>query len=68
MSKPDYFANVPISVPVVIPKHENYRMGGFAWSQNFGIIVAMHTESDERVDYLRGLRKPKTNKNTREQL
>lgn len=68
MSKPDYFANVPISVPVILPRHEDYRMNGFAWSEKHGIIIAMYTEGDQRIDYLRRLRKPQTNKNTREQL
>lgn len=67
MSTPDYFADVPISVPVVIPQNEDYRMNGFAWSDDYGIIVGMGTDSDQRVDYLRGLRQPKRNKNTREQ-
>lgn len=67
MSKPDYFADVPISIPVVIPQKENYRMNGFAWSDEYGIIVGLNAEADLSIDYLRRLRKPKTNKNTMEQ-
>lgn len=66
MSKPDYFADVPISVPVVIPKKEDYRMNGFAWSHDMGLLIAMHDEVDQRVDYLRRLRQPNTNENNRE--
>lgn len=68
MSRPDYFSDVPISLPVALPSKEDYRMNGFAWSQDYGIILAMYTEADQRIDHLRRLRKPKTKKNPREQM
>jgi len=53
-----FFSNTPISIPVVVPEAENINMNGFAWSIDFGIMVAMGDRGDIIVDELFRLRNP----------
>lgn len=51
-----YFSTVPISQPVVAPSAEDYDMGGFAWSNEFGIIIKMNRPDDPEPDILKSLK------------
>lgn len=52
-----YFSNVPISQPVIAPSAEDYDMGGFAWSNEFGIIIKMNRPDDPEPDILKNLKR-----------
>lgn len=55
-STPSFYSDVPISVPVVLPSAEDYDMGGFAWSRQYGMLIKMNREGDPVDDVLRTLK------------
>ena len=54
-----YFSTVPISQPVVVPSAEDYDMNGFAWSDDFGILIKMNRSEDPEPDIFKNLKKPR---------
>lgn len=52
------YSTVPISTPVVIPEAEEVDMNGFAWSGDFGLLVAYGGRGEEAIDELAKLREP----------
>lgn len=57
-NSPEVFSTVPVSTPVVIPEAEEVQMNGFAWSGDFGLLIAFGDRGDEAVDELVRLREP----------
>ena len=55
---PEFYATVPISVPVVVPEAEDVPMNGFAWSSEFGLLLALGDSGSPAVDELFELRTP----------
>lgn len=52
------YSTVPVSTPVVIPEAEEVQMNGFAWSGDFGLLVAFGDRGDQAIDELTKLREP----------
>lgn len=55
---PVAFSTVPVSTPTVLPEAEEVDMNGFAWSGDFGLLVAFGRRGDVVVDELVKLREP----------
>ena len=55
---PEAFSTVPVSTPVVVPEAEEVQMNGFAWSGDFGLLVAFGGQGNETVDELIKFREP----------
>lgn len=53
---PEFYANVPISTPTCVPEAEDIQMNGFAFSAEFGLIIALADDGNEAVDELFRLR------------
>ena len=53
----EFYANVPISTPVLVPEIEDVDMNGFAWSHEYGLIIKMGDNVTNSIDKLRKLRK-----------
>lgn len=52
------YSTVPVSTPTVVPEAEEVQMNGFAWSGDFGLLVAFGERGEEAVDALIKLREP----------
>ena len=35
------FFDVPVSIPVIVPDIEDVEMNGFAWSDEYGLVVGL---------------------------
>lgn len=57
-NSPEFYATTPISMPVIVPEAEDAQMNGFAWSSDFGMLVAFGDSADAVVDELQRLRRP----------
>jgi hypothetical protein len=55
--KPVFYATTAISTPVVAPNAETTQMNGFAFSMDYGMLVALQRSDDPFVDNLSTLRK-----------
>jgi hypothetical protein len=55
---PEAYSTVPVSTPTVVPEAEDVQMNGFAWSGDFGLLVAFGQRGEEAVDELIRLRQP----------
>lgn len=55
---PEAYSTVPVSTPVVVPEIEEVQMNGFAWSGDFGLLIAFGERGEEAVDELLRLREP----------
>lgn len=56
---PEFYSTVPISTPTVVPDAEDVQMNGFAWSVQFGLMLA-YGDQDAKyaLDQLDRLRTP----------
>jgi hypothetical protein len=55
---PEAYSTVPVSTPAVVPEAEEVQMNGFAWSGDFGLLVAFGDKGEEVIDELAKLREP----------
>ena len=58
------FSTVPISIPIFIPGAEDFRMGGFAFADDFGLILSFRREGDPTLDPISNFRSGFSNSNS----